>query len=131
MITNLDQFQQEPSVEPVLRHFNDITDIPRPSKNEAAIRNHLVDWADSNGFETRVDAIGNVIINVPATEGLEGRPRIILQSHMDMVTFGDNVENPTQAHIEERDGENWLVSSGETTLGADNGIGVAMSMAIR
>ena len=73
----------EPKV--VWNNFYQITRIPRPSKHEEKIRQYLLDWGKSKGFEAFADKTGNVIIRVPATPGLEDRKGVILQGHMDMV----------------------------------------------
>ena len=69
----------------VWTEFEAITRVPRPSKKEEKIRDYLVGWAKEHGLEYRCDATGNVVIRKPATTGYEGRPTVILQSHMDMV----------------------------------------------
>lgn len=113
------------------RHFDALCNIPRPSKHEAQVIAHLKAQAESWGLQTIVDDIGNLIIRKPATPGREGSRGIILQSHVDMVPqksqFSDHdfVTDPIQIWI---DGE-WLKAKG-TTLGADNGIGVAAIMAV-
>lgn len=115
----------------VWNHFDQIRSIPRPSKHEEKIRAHLVAWAKERGFETRVDKIGNMVVSVPATKGHERAPILVLQAHMDMVheknadvTF-DFAKDPIQLRIE----GDWLYARG-TTLGADNGIGLASALAI-
>ena len=119
----------EPKV--VWNNFYQITRIPRPSKHEGKIRQYLLDWGTSRGFETFADKTGNVIIRVPATPGFENRKGVILQGHMDMVPQknNDTVHNFVEDPIETRvDGE-WLRAQG-TTLGADNGLGVAMALSV-
>ncbi len=112
----------------VIDLFEEMTEIPRPSGNEDGIRNWLVAFALENRFEANIDVRGNMTINVPASPGREDLPSVILQGHMDMVTIpGTNDTKPTKAHIDE---EGWLRSDGTTTLGADNGIGVASALAI-
>lgn len=119
----------EPKV--VWNNFYQITRIPRPSKHEEKIRKYLLDWGASKGFETFADETGNVIIRVPATPGFEDRKGVILQGHMDMVpqknndTVHDFENDPIETWI---DGE-WLKAKG-TTLGADNGLGVAMALSV-
>jgi len=118
----------EPSL--VWTHFATLCAIPRPSKHEAALRDHLLAWAGSLGVETRVDAAGNLILKKPASPGCEGRPGVILQGHLDMVcqknagTGHDFHRDPIRPVL--KDG--WLVAE-DTTLGADNGIGVALALA--
>ena len=119
----------EPKV--VWNNFYQITRIPRPSKHEEKIRKYLLDWGKSKGFETFADKTGNVIIRVPATPGFEDRKGVILQGHMDMVpqknadTVHDFEKDPIETWV---DGE-WLRAKG-TTLGADNGLGVAMGLSV-
>lgn len=113
------------------KYFYELTQIPRPSGKEAAVVKYLVGFGKSLGLETISDEVGNVIIRKPATPGMENRPGIILQGHVDMVPQANsdshhNFEtDPIQPWI---DGE-WVKAKG-TTLGADNGIGVAAAMAL-
>lgn len=113
------------------REFDAICQIPRPSKKEGKIIAYLQEFGKRHGLDTRTDAAGNVLICKPATPGYENHPTVILQSHMDMVCEknNDTVHNfetdPIQTYI---DGE-WLRAKG-TTLGADNGIGMAAELAI-
>jgi len=112
-------------------HFHDICQVPHPSKKEEKIRKFMVDFGKKAGLETVVDKVGNVIIRKPATPGMEKRMGVILQGHMDMVPQANtgsthNFEtDPIETWI---DGE-WLRAK-ETTLGADNGMGIAAAMAI-
>lgn len=112
-------------------NFYDLTQIPRPSGKKEEIGAFLANYGRSLGLETIVDTIGNVIIRKPASPGYENHPGVILQGHMDMVpqknndTQFDFEKDPIEAYI---DGE-WVTAKG-TTLGADNGIGVAAAMAI-
>ncbi|MGN0214695.1 MAG: aminoacyl-histidine dipeptidase [Muribaculaceae bacterium] len=111
--------------------FDQITKVPRPSKKEEKIREFLVNFAKEHGIEYKTDAIGNVAMFRPATKGHENAPRVILQGHMDMVCVAkDGVKHdfdndPIKTII---DGE-WVHADG-TTLGADNGIGVAAGLAV-
>ncbi len=110
--------------------FDQITKIPRPSKKEEKIRQYILDFAKEHGIEAHADKIGNVILRKPATPGHENAPTVILQGHMDMVCESNdksfNFETtPIKTIV---DGE-WVRADG-TTLGADNGIGVAASLAI-
>ena len=111
--------------------FDQITKVPRPSKKEEKIREYLVNFAKEHGIEYKTDAIGNVAMFRPATKGYENAPRVILQGPMDMVCVAnDGVEHdfdndPIKTVI---DGE-WVRAEG-TTLGADNGIGVAAGLAV-
>jgi dipeptidase D len=114
----------------VWERFAELTRIPRPSKDEAAAREHVLAWAAGHGFASRVDAAGNVVIAVPATPGRESAPTVVLQSHLDMVCERDpdSPFDPREGRIHVvRDGD-WIVGEG-TTLGADNGIGVAAALA--
>lgn len=114
----------------VWQHFSRLCAIPRASKAEAALRQNLLDWAQAHGLPATVDAAGNLIIRKPATPGREHLPGVILQAHLDMVcqknadTQHDFAVDPIRPVL--RDG--WLVAEG-TTLGADNGIGVALMLA--
>ena len=112
-------------------NFYSLTQIPRPSGKKEQINQFLVEFGKSLGLETLQDEIGNVLIRKPATKGMEDRKGVILQAHSDMVPQKNSHVNhnfetdPIQASI---DGE-W-VRANQTTLGADNGIGVATAMAI-
>ncbi|MBQ4028129.1 MAG: beta-Ala-His dipeptidase, partial [Prevotella sp.] len=115
----------------VFEQFAKINEIPRPSKHEEQMIEYLKSFGESRGLETLVDETGNVIIRKPATPGYENKETIILQSHMDMVCeklvdvdFDFN-KDAIQTYI---DGE-WLCAKG-TTLGADDGIGCAIELAI-
>ena len=115
----------------VFEQFAKINQIPRPSKREEQMIAYLKEWGESHGLDTKVDEVGNVIIRKPATQGMENRKTVILQSHMDMVCdklvdvdFNFDTD-PIKTYI---DGE-WLTAEG-TTLGADDGIGCAMELAI-
>jgi dipeptidase D len=112
-------------------NFYQLTRIPRPSHHEEQIRKYLVDFGKNLGLETIQDKAGNVIIRKPATAGMEKRKGVILQGHLDMVPQKnsdkdhDFAKDPIETMI---DGE-WVRANG-TTLGADNGIGVAAAMAV-
>ena len=114
----------------VWTHFSTLCAIPRPSYHEAALRNHLIAWAQSLGIESGVDAAGNLILRKPASPGCEDKPGVILQGHLDMVCQA----NAGTPHDFERDpihavvNDGWVEAKG-TTLGADNGIGVALALA--
>ena len=113
--------------------FYSLTQIPRPSGKRKEIADFLVNYGKSLGLETLQDEIGNVLIRKPASPGMENRPGVILQGHMDMVPqknsdkVFDFEKDPIQAYVE--DNGEWVTADG-TTLGADNGIGVATAMAI-
>ena len=115
----------------VFEQFAKINQIPRPSKREEKMIAYLKEWGESHGLATNVDETGNVIIRKPATPGMENRKTVILQSHMDMVCDKlvdyqiDFDNDPIKTYI---DGE-WLTAEG-TTLGADDGIGCAMELAL-
>lgn len=115
----------------VFHYFEEICQVPRPSKKEEKIRAYLVNFAKQHGLEYKEDEIGNILIKKEATLGMENRKTVILQSHMDMVCEKNNDTehnfdtDPIQTYV---DGE-WLRAKG-TTLGADNGIGVATELAV-
>jgi len=119
----------EPKI--VWKHFDQIRKIPRCSKHEEKIREYIVDFAKKQGLKTKVDAVGNVIILKPATPGMEKKPTVILQGHMDMVceknsdVAFDFSKDPIQLKIQ---GD--LLMANGTTLGADNGIGLAIACAL-
>lgn len=122
-------FELKPAL--VFDMFSRINAIPRPSKHEEKMRQFLKDFGNSLGLETKEDEVGNIIIRKPATKGFENKPCVILQSHMDMVCEKnkdvdfDFQRDSIQTYI---DGE-WMRAKG-TTLGADDGIGCAMEMAV-
>ena len=111
--------------------FYCLTQIPRPSKKEEKIRAFMVDFGKRPGLESVVDEVGNVLISKPATAGMANRKGVILQAHLDMVPqknsdkLHDFEADPIQTII---DGD-WVRADG-TTLGADNGMGVAAAMAV-
>lgn len=111
--------------------FDAITKVPRPSCHEEQIRDFLLKFAADNNIEVRTDAVGNVVMTKPATPGHESAPTVILQSHMDMVceknsdVDHDFHKDAIQTYV---DGD-WVKARG-TTLGADNGIGMAAAMAV-
>ena len=112
-------------------YFGDILEIPRPSKKEEKIAAYLVEFGKKHGLETLRDEIGNVIIRKPATPGKENIKSVVMQSHIDMVCEKNSDKefdfdnDPIEAYIE----DGWVTANG-TTLGADCGIGVALSLAI-
>ena len=119
----------DPSV--VWNNFYALTRIPRPSKKESKAVDYLYDFGKSLGLETLRDETGNIIIKKPATPGMENRKGVILQGHIDMVPQ----KNPDVEHDFEKDPiETWIdgewVRAKGTTLGADNGIGVAMALSV-
>lgn len=111
--------------------FEDITAVPRPSKKEEKILNHLKQFAEKNNLEYDQDQTGNLLIRKPATSGWENRGCVVLQSHVDMVCEkNEGVEHnfdkdPIEPYVE----EGWVKAKG-TTLGADDGIGMAAQLAI-
>ena len=113
------------------KYFDDITKIPRPSKREELIREYLINFGKKHNLETITDEIENVLIRKSASKGMENRKMVVLQSHMDMVcekntdTVFDFLKDAIQTRI---DGE-WVKATG-TTLGADDGIGIAASLAV-
>lgn len=114
----------------VMEIFDEITQVPRPSKKEEKIRQYLLDFAKKHDLTVKTDEVGNVVITKPATPGHENAPTVILQGHMDMVCESndksfDFENNPIKTVV---DGD-WVRAEG-TTLGADNGIGVAAALAV-
>ncbi|NUF49548.1 aminoacyl-histidine dipeptidase [Gilliamella sp. ESL0250] len=111
--------------------FNDICKIPHPSHHEQMITKYIVDFANRNHIDCKLDKVGNILLTKPATKGMETCPSIALQAHMDMVpqknegTSHDFLTDPIQAYV---DGE-WVKAKG-TTLGADNGVGLASALAV-
>jgi len=120
-----------PQVESVLDLFRQINAIPRCSKNEKKIVFWLRQWAEDNQFPVQVDPAGNMVIGVPPSSGYENAPVIVLQGHVDMVcekspnSDHDFAADPTR-HVFDGD---WLRAD-KTTLGADNGIAIALAMAL-
>ena len=112
-------------------YFYELTQIPRPTGQMEAITRFIVDFGKGLNLETQQDEVGNVIIRKPATPGFENKVVVVLQSHLDMVpqknsnVAHDFQKDPIDAYV---DGD-WVKARG-TTLGADNGIGAAMSMAV-
>jgi dipeptidase D len=115
----------------VFHYFDEVCQVPRPSKHEEKIRAYLLAFAEKHSLEVKTDEAGNVLIKKPATPGMESLKTVILQSHIDMVcekngdVEHDFLNDPIQTYV---DGE-WLKAKG-TTLGADNGIGIATQLAV-
>jgi dipeptidase D len=111
--------------------FADLNAVPRPSKKEERVRAFMVAFGEGLGLPTHVDQIGNVIITKPASKGMENRHKVVLQSHLDMVhqKNADTAFDFDTEGIRMRVDGDWLKAEG-TTLGADNGIGVATIMAL-
>ncbi len=119
----------EPQI--IWKNFAALNTIPRPSKKEEKVIEFIKSFGENLGLETKVDKVGNVIIKKPASAGMEDRKPIVLQSHLDMVCQKNNdvhFDFDTQGIQMEVDGD-WVKAKG-TTLGADNGLGVATIMSI-
>ncbi|MCA0900710.1 aminoacyl-histidine dipeptidase [Microbulbifer agarilyticus] len=116
---------------PLWKHFAKLCEIPRPSKHEDQVVAYIVDFAKDRGLDVKLDQVGNVILKKPATPGMENRRSLAMQSHVDMVpqknadTEHDFLTDSIKPYV---DGE-WVTAEG-TTLGADNGIGVAAILAL-
>ena len=119
------------SPQPLWDIFAKICSIPHPSYHEEQLAEYIVGWAKEKGFHVERDQVGNILIRKPATAGMENRKPVVLQAHLDMVpqknndTVHDFTKDPIQPYI---DGE-WVKARG-TTLGADNGIGMASALAV-
>jgi dipeptidase D len=119
------------SPQPLWQHFYQLTQIPRPSHFEAAVQAHVVSLGERLGLETIRDQNDNILIRKPATPGMEHAPGIILQGHLDMVpqANADSQHDFTRDPITVLIDKDWVKAKG-TTLGADNGIGVAAALAV-
>ncbi|EPS2708690.1 cytosol nonspecific dipeptidase [Cronobacter turicensis] len=119
------------SPQPLWDIFAKICSIPHPSYHEEQLAEHIMGWAKEKGLFAERDRVGNILIRKPATAGMENRKPVVLQAHLDMVpqknndTVHDFTKDPIQPYI---DGE-WVKARG-TTLGADNGIGMASALAV-
>lgn len=126
-VTSINQLYPQP----LWQWFEQICAIPHPSKHEAALSAHIQAWAKEKGLAVTEDKVGNLIIRKPATAGMEDRKTVVIQAHIDMVPQKNNdkvhdfEKDPIEPWI---DGE-WVKAKG-TTLGADNGIGMASALAI-
>ncbi|RMH45385.1 MAG: aminoacyl-histidine dipeptidase [Gammaproteobacteria bacterium] len=115
----------------VWKHFAKLCEIPRPSHHEQGVIDYIISLAEQRGLSYEIDSAGNLIVRKPATPGMESRLGVVMQGHMDMVAQKlpnidhDFTKDPIRAYI---DGE-WVTADG-TTLGADNGIGVAIALAV-
>ncbi|PNX51389.1 MAG: cytosol nonspecific dipeptidase [Thermoplasmata archaeon M8B2D] len=115
----------------VWKHFDEIRKIPRCSKHEEKIHEYIVNFAKKINLKYKTDKIGNVVISKPGNSGMEKKPTVILQGHMDMVCEKnsdiefDFSKDPIQLKL-----KNDVLTANGTTLGADNGMGLAMSLAI-
>lgn len=112
-------------------NFYSLTQCPRPSKHEEAVREFLVNWAKERNIECHVDEVGNIIMRKPATPGMENRRPVVLQAHIDMVpqARAGKVHDFLKDPIETKIVGDWVYAC-DTTLGADNGMGVAAAMAV-
>lgn len=119
------------SPEPVWKYFEEIITVPRPSKKEEKIIQYLLDFATKNNLQATMDEVGNVLIRKSAAAGFEKSPVVVLQTHIDMVCEKnadkefDFENDPIEAVV----GEEWVSANG-TTLGADDGIGMAAQLAV-
>ena len=119
------------SPQPLWQIFADICSIPHPSYHEEALAAHIVAWAKEKGIHVERDEVGNVLLRKPASRGMENRKPVVLQAHLDMVpqknndTVHDFTKDPIQPYID----CDWVKARG-TTLGADNGIGMASALAV-
>ena len=120
---------QEPTI--VWNHFADLNAVPRPSKKEERVIQFMVDFGKKLHLETFVDNVGNVIIKKPASSGMENRKTIVMQGHLDMVhqKNSDTIFDFDKEGIKMFVDGDWIKAAG-TTLGADNGLGVAAIMAV-
>ncbi len=118
---------QRPSTERVFQIFKELNQIPRPSHHEERVADYLCQFAERLHLEYRRDAHNCVVIRKPATPGHEGAEPIVLLNHMDMVCVGmkDPLNMPIDAYVE----DGWMKARG-TSLGADNGIGLSMALAV-
>ena len=107
-------------------HFYRITQIPRPSRQEAAVRQYIIDLAERDGHIWRMDPTGNLVVTIDASAGMAARPVVIIQNHLDMVTVktGDKDHDFSRQPLSLRVADGWLQAD-RTTLGADNGLGCA------
>ena len=117
--------------QPLWQWFAQICAIPHPSKHEQALSQHIQAWARDKGLSVLEDKVGNLIIKKPATAGFENRKTVVIQAHLDMVPQknADKVHDFTKDPIEAYVDGDWVKANG-TTLGADNGIGMASALAI-
>ncbi|EKT59415.1 beta-Ala-His dipeptidase [Providencia sneebia] len=119
------------SPQPLWDIFAKICSIPHPSYHEEALATHIIEWSKQKGFHVERDQVGNILIRKPASKGYENRKAVVLQAHLDMVpqknndTIHDFTKDPIRPYV---NGE-WVTADG-TTLGADNGIGMASALAV-
>jgi dipeptidase D len=124
-------FYNDQTIRRIMELFEQLSEIPRCSGNEAEIAHWLLLWAQERGIAAKVDPSFNVIMSIPATSGYEQEPGIVLQAHLDMVciktaTSCHNFDSDSIKIVQEGD---WLKAY-NTSLGADNGIGIAIALAI-
>lgn len=124
-------FVSELEPKPLWKHFDEILAIPRPSTKEEAMRRYVLDLAGRKGLSHRQDATGNLVVEKPASPGKEGAPIVVLQGHLDMVTEKNEgvIHDFERDPIVPRQEDGWVKATG-TTLGSDNGIGVAAILAV-
>ncbi|MDC9593411.1 beta-Ala-His dipeptidase [Xenorhabdus sp. IM139775] len=119
------------SPQPLWDIFAQICSIPHPSYHEEALASHIIEWAKSKELHVERDEVGNILIRKPASKGMENRKAVVLQAHLDMVpqknndTQHDFTQDPIRPYID----DDWVTADG-TTLGADNGIGMASALAV-
>ncbi|MFP4459428.1 MAG: aminoacyl-histidine dipeptidase [Candidatus Zixiibacteriota bacterium] len=122
----------EPNIKKVLHWFKEISDIPRCSKEEEIICDYILDWANEYGFEAKEDSVRNIVIKVPGKGEAKDGPIVVLQGHVDMVCekTPDSEHDFSQDPIKLIYGDDGWITANKTSLGADNGIAMAMAMAI-
>ncbi|NTS76417.1 aminoacyl-histidine dipeptidase [Catenovulum sp. SM1970] len=136
----LDKKLADLSPKPLWNWFQQICDIPHPSKHEAKLKAHIQAWADNKGITCVEDNIGNLILRKPASQGMEDRKTVVIQAHLDMVpqansdtpfNFETDAILPYVVEDTDTDGttDEWVKATG-TTLGSDNGIGMASALAV-
>ncbi|MDR2556789.1 MAG: aminoacyl-histidine dipeptidase [Bacteroidales bacterium] len=127
----MNEFLKTLQPEKIWHYFGEVLNIPRPSKKEEKIREYLLAFGAARGLETDTDSVGNILIRKPATPGFESHNGVVLQAHIDMVAekTGTSTHNFETDPIEAREENGWIKAK-DTTLGADNGIGVAACLAV-
>src|SRR5262249_49329223 len=113
------------------RHFEDLSGVARVPRHEEPAIEHVRAWGVERGYDVRQDAARNLVFDVPASAGREGAPTVVLQGHLDMVIERrpDSPNDPAEGRIELVVQGDWVTASG-TTLGADNGVGIAAMIAV-
>src|SRR4030042_2714663 len=125
--------ERDPGLQRTWETFIDLCNTPRSSGNEAQAIDYVRNLALSRSLEVKKDEAGNILIELQATECLENTPGIVFQGHLDMVADGEPdpaIHGVTPFLFRDDDGVPWVTSAGNTILGADNGIGVAMMVAL-